>query len=60
MREENQKESEREIAERFDREMRQTILDAANEIRAEKGLPTLTEEEAAALPETSPEAGDGK
>ena len=57
---ENQKESEREVLERFDREMRQTLLDAANEMRIEKGLPPLTEEEIAALPDTLPETGDSE
>jgi len=55
---ESQKESEREVAERFDREMRQTLLDAANEMRTEKGLPPLTEEEIAVLPDTLPKAGE--
>ena len=57
---ESQKESERKVVERFDREMRQTLLDAANEMRIEKGLPPLTEEEVAALPDTLPKAGDGE
>jgi len=57
---ESQKESEQEIVERFDREMRQTLLDAANEIRIEKGLPPLTEEEITTLPETLPKAGESE
>ena len=43
------KETEREIEERFDREMRQAILDASNEYRKEHGLPLVTAEEAAEI-----------
>lgn len=41
------KETEQEIEERFDREMRQAILDASNQYRKEHGLPLITAEEAA-------------
>ena len=44
---EDKKESEQQIEERFDREMRESLLDAANEFRTEKGLPLLTEEDVA-------------
>ena len=41
------KETEQEIEERFDREMRQTILDASNQYRKAHGLPLITAEETA-------------
>ncbi len=40
------KEHERQVEEEFDRAMRQELLDEANRLRKEKGLPPLTEDEA--------------
>lgn len=44
MNEERKQESEQEAMERFDREVRQTLLDASNEYRREHGLPLISEE----------------
>jgi len=46
---ENGRENERQVEENFDRFVRQELLSAANEMRKEKGLPPLTEDEANAL-----------
>lgn len=49
MYEERKQESEQEAMERFDREVRQTLLDASNEYRREHGLPLISEEEVAEI-----------
>lgn len=41
------KESEEELVERFDREMRAALLEASNKMRAEKGYQLITEEDVA-------------
>lgn len=41
------KESEEELVERFDGEMRAALLEASNIMRAEKGYPLITEEDVA-------------
>ena len=46
---ENDREHERQVEENFDRLVRQELLSAANEMRKEKGLPPLTEDEINAL-----------
>ena len=46
---EDKKKREHEIEERFDREMRESLLDAANEFRTENGLPLLTKEDVTGL-----------
>jgi len=46
---ENDREHERQVEENFDRFVRQELLSAANEMRKEKGLPPLTEDEINAL-----------
>lgn len=38
-------ETEEELMERFDKEMRATLLEEANRIRKEKGYPLVTEED---------------
>lgn len=42
---ENDREHERQVEEDFDRFIRQELLNAANEMRKEKGLPPLTEDD---------------
>jgi hypothetical protein len=44
--EEKNRESEKELEERFDRFIKSEIFKASNEYRKEKGWPLLTEEEA--------------
>ena len=46
---ENGRENERQVEENFDCFVRQELLSAANEMRKEKGLPPLTEDEANAF-----------
>jgi len=46
---EKDREHERQVEEDFDRFVRQELLNAANEMRKEKGLPPLTEDEVNAL-----------
>jgi len=46
---ENDRENERQVEENFDRLVRQELLSAANEMRKEKRLPPLTEDEINAL-----------
>lgn len=52
MNEERKQESEQEAMERFDREVRLTLLDASNEYRREHGLPLISEEVAEIETET--------
>lgn len=47
MDEEHRKESEQEVMERFDREVRAAALEASNEYRKEHGYPLMTAEEVA-------------
>jgi len=46
---EKDREHEQHVGEDFDRFVRQELLNVANEMRKEKGLPLLTEDEANAL-----------
>lgn len=47
MADEQRKETDEELMERFDSFMRSTLLEEGNKLRAEKGYPILTEEDLA-------------